>query len=137
LAVRWAAFEPRVRTAVAIGPYAQLSSAVLNVRREYAPLVPKVCVQAGLKELPSLLKVEPGELDPINVLLRHPVPGLFVAGEDDQLTPPSEVKRLEDAAAAGSRFLVVSKATHEALPFFLKDLAGPMVEWLGRFSPTR
>ena len=130
LALRWEALDQRVRAAVALGPYAELASTILNVRHEYARFIPKCCIQAGLNRLPALLQVEPGELDPLAVLRRHPVTAFFVAGEEDHLTPSSDVKRLQQAAGSQSRFLLVPRATHEALPFFFKELADPVLSWL-------
>ena len=48
LALRWKTVEPRVRTVVAVAPYAGLSNAVLNLRHEYAAWLPKTLIKAGL-----------------------------------------------------------------------------------------
>ena len=42
LALRWKTVEPRVRTVVAITPYAGLSNAVLNLCHEYAGWMPRM-----------------------------------------------------------------------------------------------
>lgn len=130
LALRWKAVEPRVTHVVAVAPYAHLSDVVLNIRREYARWVPSACIQAGLTRLPGLIQVEPTELDPLSVLARDPVVALFVAGAKDRITPTDVVRRLYETAEGGSRFLVVPEATHEAVIYFLDDLAPPVLEWL-------
>jgi pimeloyl-ACP methyl ester carboxylesterase len=136
LALRWKALEPRVTDVVAIAPYAHLSDAVLNIRREYARWVPERIIRAGLKRLPDLIQVEPGELDPLTVLARDPVVALFVAGAEDTITPASEVRRLYEAAEGGSGFLEVPQATHEAVSYFFDDLVPPVLEWFqGRAQP--
>ena len=136
LALRWAAVEPRVHRVVAIAPYAELSRSVLNVRREYAGWIPEACVKAGLNRLPGLLKVEPGELDTTTVLARTPVPALFVAGGLDDIAPVSDVSRLHTLAGSGSPLLVLPEATHESLPYWLDDLADPVLTWLAGTAPA-
>jgi pimeloyl-ACP methyl ester carboxylesterase len=130
LAVRWGAAAPRVRAVVALAPYAELNRAVLNARHEYASFLPRMCVQAGLNKLPSLLQVAPSQLDTTAVLLNHSIAAMFVVGTDDRLTPPSDVSRLDALAAPGSRLLVVPRATHETLPYGFSDLAEPVLAWL-------
>jgi hypothetical protein len=127
--------EPRVRRAVAIAPYAELSASVLNVRREYAPLIPAACVRAGLHNLPRILEVDPGELDTTTLLARTSVPALFVAGGLDAITPVSDVARLHTLAMAGSQIVVIPRATHETLPYWLNELGVPVVNWLAG-TPT-
>jgi pimeloyl-ACP methyl ester carboxylesterase len=134
LALRWRSVEPRVGQVVAIAPYARLSTAILNIRREFAPCLPKPFITAGLRKLPSLLKVEPEELDTLTVLDRHPVDALFVAGANDTISPPAEVRRLRDQSGAGGRFLVIPGATHEALLYFFDDLVPSVLDWLNQSS---
>ncbi len=136
LALRWATVEPRIRRVVAIGPYAELAPAVLNVRRDYAAWIPTACVKAGLHKLPRLLGVDPGELDTTTELGRVPLRALFVAGDQDDITPWSDVSRLHTLAAPGSELLVVPGATHESLPFYLDRLAAPVLNWLATPPPA-
>lgn len=136
LALRWATVESRVLRVVAIAPYAELSRSVLNVRREYAPLIPAACVKAGLNRLPGCLGVPPGELDTTTLLARVPVSALLVAGERDRITPVSDVSRLHTQAAPGSQLVVVPGATHETLPYCLDHLVEPVLLWLAGATPT-
>src|SRR5208282_4634807 len=92
LALRWKTVEPRVRTVMAITPYAGLSNAVLNLGHEYAGWMPQGWIRAGLKKLPSVLEVPAGELDTTTGLMRRPVTALFVAGTEDKITPVSDVQ---------------------------------------------
>jgi pimeloyl-ACP methyl ester carboxylesterase len=135
LALRWKAVESRVWHVVAIAPYAHLADAALNIRREYAPWVPAVCIQAGLKRLPNLLGVDPSQLDPLTVMNQDPVVALFIAGAEDRITPVGEVRRLYESAGAGSRMMVVPAATHEAVLYFLGDLVPPVLDWLSAEGP--
>jgi len=130
LALRWRTKEPRVQSVVAITPYAGLSNAVLNLRSEYAGWMPRCFIQAGLKQLPSVLNTPADELDITTVMARHPVTALLIAGTDDKITPAAEVKRLKTLAAPGSRLILVPGATHEAIPYFFSDLVPPVLSWL-------
>ena len=130
LALRWKSVEPRVDRVVVIAPYARLSTAILNIRREYAAWVPKPFITAGLRRLPSLLNVDPGDLDTLSVLAGHPLVALFVAAANDEITPVDDVRRLHDQAGADSRFLVIPGATHEAVLYFFDDLVPPVLDWL-------
>jgi pimeloyl-ACP methyl ester carboxylesterase len=130
LALRWKTVEPRVRTVVAITPYAGLSNAVLNLCHEYAGWVPRTFLRAGMKKLPSVLEVPAEELDTTTELVRSPVTALFVAAAEDKITPVADVKQLQALAAPGSKLIVVPEATHEAVTYFFADLAPPVLAWL-------
>jgi pimeloyl-ACP methyl ester carboxylesterase len=130
LALRWKTVEPRVRTVVAITPYAGLSNAVLNLCHEYAGWTPRMLLRAGLKKLPSVLEVSADELDTTTGLARSPVAALFVAGTEDRITPVADAEQLQALAAPGSRLIVVPGATHEAVTYFFADLVPPVLAWL-------
>jgi pimeloyl-ACP methyl ester carboxylesterase len=130
LALRWKTVNPRIRAVVAIAPYASLSNAVLNIRREYAELVPKFMVKEGMKRLPSVLQIPATELDTTTVLRRKPVKALFIAGGDDKISPPEEVEKVRALASPGSQLIVVPDATHEALTYYFKELAPAVLPWL-------
>ena len=130
LALRWKAVEPRVRSVVAIAPYADLSRAVLNIRKQNASLVPEFLVKAGLKHLPEVLHADPLDLDLTTVLRRSPVTALLVAGGEDTIAPLDDIRHLRTLSATPSQLLIVPQATHEAVPYFFDDLAEPVVSWL-------
>ena len=130
LALRWKGLDPRVEKVVAIAPYAKLSNAVMNINHDYAGWVPAWLVRAGVKRLPAVLEVQPGELNMDAVLEQHPVPALFIAGANDTIAPPGEVRKLYDLATHGSEWLEVQRATHESLTYFFSDLAQPVIDWL-------
>ena len=130
LALRWKTVDPRMGAVVAIAPYATLSNAVLNIRSEYAGLVPKFMVKEGIKKLPKLLDIQADEFDTTTVLERTPVKALFIAGEDDKIAPVAEVKRVLALASPGSSLVVVPEATHEALTYYFKDLTPVVLQWL-------
>jgi pimeloyl-ACP methyl ester carboxylesterase len=130
LALRWKTVDPRIRSVVAIAPYANLSNTVMNIRREYAGWVPKIMVKAGLKKLPSVLEIPADEFDTTTVLERKPVTALFIAGGGDKIAPVGVVESLYSLALPRSEFIIVPDATHEALTYFFSELAPPVRAWL-------
>lgn len=132
LALRWKSVETRVENVVAIAPYAELSRAILNIRDHNASFVPKILVKAGLKHLPEVLNCDPAQLDTTTVLEKSQLPALFVAGENDNIAPPNDVRRLEALATNSSQLLIVPRASHEALPYFFDRLVQPVLSWLDR-----
>jgi pimeloyl-ACP methyl ester carboxylesterase len=136
LALRWKTEEPRVGNAVAIAPYAVLSNAVINISHEYEGWAPRkltdIFLNAGLKQLPAVLEVKPGELDTTTVLKRNPVRALFIAASDDHIIPLEQVRNLEALAKPGSELLVEPDSMHETVTYFFDDLVPPVVMWLER-----
>jgi pimeloyl-ACP methyl ester carboxylesterase len=130
LALRWKTVNPGIQSVVAIAPYASLSNAVLNIRSDYAGLVPKFMVKEGMERLPSVLQIPASEFDTTTVLRRKPVKALFIAGGDDKISPPQEVEKVRVLAAPGSEFLIVPDATHEALTYYFKELTPAVLLWL-------
>jgi len=130
LALRWKTSEPRVQKVVAIAPYGVLSDAVLNIARDYAKWFPTFFLRAGLKQLPAVLEVQPGDLDITTVLKRHPESALFVAAAQDKIMPLKDVNSLHELADSNSPMVVVPRATHEAVTYFFDDLVPPVTAWL-------
>ena len=132
LALRWQGVDPRIQSAVALAPYASLSNAVLNIRRDYANWVPAWIIRSSLIQLPRVLDLPPAELDTTAALRRRPVCALLVAGADDHIAPVPEVEQLQALLLPGSRLLVVPEATHESLTYYFSDLLEPVLTWLDR-----
>ncbi len=137
LALRWKGVDPRVSHVVAIAPYAVLSNAVLNICHDYAKWLPTGLVKAGLRKLPSVVKVESDQLDPVMVLAGNPVAALFVAGDADKIAPPKDVQELFGKSASDSELIVIPQATHEALPYYFDELAPWVMAWLERQNGGR
>ncbi len=136
LALRWKTTDPRVGKVVAIAPYGMLSNAVMNICQDYAGLLPKVFIRAGLKQLPVVLGVQSDDLDTTTVLSRHPVSALFVTGTKDDIIPPEEIRASLKLALPDSKLIIVPGATHEALPYCFDELVPPVLEWLGEAYPN-
>jgi len=130
MALRWKMAEPRIDKVIAFAPYAGLSNTVMNIRQDYAAWLPKVLVKAGLKKLPAVLGTSAAELDTTTALTKCPVIALFVAGTDDTISPPADVRQLYALAKPGSKLIVVPEATHETLTYYFADLVSSVLTWL-------
>lgn len=130
LALRLKTVDPQLGSVVAIAPFATLSNAVLNIREQYCDWVPAWMVRSGIRKLPSLLDIPANEFNTTTVLRRKPVRALFIAGAEDKIAPPAEVKEVQALALPGSEFIVVPEATHEALTYYFKDLLPVVLPWL-------
>ncbi len=129
IALRWAAADPRVKTVVAMAPYARLSTAMEGIRQTYAKWVPAMWVQAAAKDLPGLLAESGDALDTTSIAGRIRVPVLFVAGGRDVVAPVGDVRELQWSVVADSKMVVLEEAIHESLPYDFQRL-GPVVrEW--------
>lgn len=135
LALRWKATDPRVGRVVAIAPYVVLSNAVMNICHDYAGILPKAFIRAGLEQLPVVLGVQSDDLDTTTVLSRNPVMALFVTGTKDDVIPPAEIRELFKTALPGSELIVVPGATHETVPYQFNELAAPVMAWLNEARP--
>ena len=136
LALRWQTIDPRVASVVAVAPYAVLSNAVMNICRDYAGLLPRFVIRAGLKELPAMLGVPGDELDTTTIVTRHPATALFITATEDEVIPPAEVRSLFAVALPGSELIVVPGATHETVPYRFAELVPPVLAWLDKNKPA-
>lgn len=130
LVLRWAAVDPAIERAVALGSFAEFRPAMERLRREYAAWVPAFLVRGAARWLPKLLQVEPEALDTVSAVRGQDVKAFLVAATEDVITPPEDSQELRRILGAGSEMLVVGPATHENLPYLL-DQHGPAIrEWL-------
>ena len=128
--LRWAATDSRVKTAVALAPYAQLRDAALNIRQEYSPWFPECISRSGVQALPGYLGLSPVELDPTAWLERTPVTALFIVGLEDKITPPLDSSRLRTRAKPDSSTLFVPGANHETVPYVFDPVLTATAAWL-------
>ncbi|MFN0066006.1 MAG: alpha/beta hydrolase [Limisphaerales bacterium] len=132
LALRWAGQDTRLGAVVAVTPYAELATAALNIRDEYARWIPRGWAVSGARHLPEALGVDEAELNPAAVLAARPVRALFIAGGGDRIAPAADVERLAAFAAPGSEVILVPDAGHEAAAYFFDELRGPVTAWFDR-----
>jgi len=130
LALRWAATDPRIAAVVALAPYAELESAILGVRDDYAAGLPRGWVRAAARRLPALLDVPPEGLDTSSVMDGLTTPVLLIAAGHDGIAPPPAVGRLARLCAGPVKYLVLPSAYHESLPYHFQELEAFVLTWL-------
>jgi pimeloyl-ACP methyl ester carboxylesterase len=130
LALRWKITDPRVERVVSMSPYADLPTAIENIRQQYARWIPKFFIAAGTRHLPELLQTEAAELNPSCWVNESLSDVLFVAGGADTIATLDQVQRLHRLSGSGNEVMVIKNAAHETLPFYLDDLAEPVTHWL-------
>ncbi len=130
LALRWAASNPAIHSAVALAPYPRLGAAAERMRADFAPAFPSFLLRQAMASIPRSLAVPPQVLDTIASLPPRPPRALLVASDADVIAPPRDVEELHAACRHGSALMVVHGVSHEELMLRL-DLAGDTVErWL-------
>ncbi|MBE7502281.1 MAG: alpha/beta fold hydrolase [Verrucomicrobiales bacterium] len=134
MALRWGAVDPRVKAVVALAPYAELGTAILAIRDEYARWLPRRLVQAAARRLPGELAVPPASLDTEPFVTRSITPTLLVAAGHDPIAPPLTVGRLARLCAGPVKYLAVMAARHETLPYHLDELREPVLGWLEAYA---
>ncbi len=130
LALRWQAEDPGIVGSVALGAYAEFVPAALRLRDDYARWVPRGWVRRAAEKVPGLLGVAPERMDTLHEIRGRGLRAFLVASSDDVVTPPEDSEALRAGLGAGSVFLVVGGATHEALPYAFADHGRRIVEWL-------
>jgi pimeloyl-ACP methyl ester carboxylesterase len=132
IALRWAATDARVRSVVAISPYARLATAMEGIRQSYAAWVPAGWVKSAAQHLPAVLGVPPEALDTVGVLAAHPITALFVAGGHDVVAPLADVRELQHLSGPASELIELPLAIHEVVPFDFDRLGPPVRDWFAR-----
>lgn len=142
LALRWAASDSRLAAVIAFAPYAELEPAILGIRDDYAPWLPRGWVRAAARRLPDLLEVRPESLDTSAHLDGLTTPTLLVAAGHDGIAPPPAVGRLARLCAGPVKYVTLDEAQHENLPYHFGELRALVFEWLEAYcrnghSPVR
>lgn len=130
VALKWKLDEPRVRTTVAISPYARLGDAIEGLRQDYAAWLPAWLLRGASQRMPALVGAGDQGLDPVDWMRRHPEVVLLVAGGDDDVAPPKAVRDILRAAAPDSSMVEVDGVSHEILPFRFDALRKPITDHL-------
>lgn len=133
LALRWAADDPRVRAVVAMAPYAEFGPAAVGLRDEYVSWLPAGWARSIAYWLPRLLAVPGDGLDTTPFVERSRVATFFIAAGHDPIAPAPTVARLARLAPGPVQYRAVLSARHETLPYKLRELRTPVLEWLDTY----
>jgi pimeloyl-ACP methyl ester carboxylesterase len=130
-----AARDPRVKTAVAVSPFASVREVVRDYQSNYlrGPLkwLPDSWFQSALDDAGRISRFDPDRTGPENSIRLGSAPLLLIHGDADRQVPLRHSQKLEELAGARAKLVVVPGATHDSV------LSRPVVEretldWLAR-----
>jgi len=130
-----AARDPRVRTAIAVSPFASVREVVRDYQANYlrGPLkwLPDSWFQAALDDAGRISSFDPDRAGPENSIAGGSAPLLLLHGDADQQVRLRHSMRLGALAGARAKLVVVPGATHDSV------LSRPVVKsetlaWLER-----
>ncbi len=129
VALQWAARDARVSAVVAIAPHDEPEPAFARiVKATHAPISPAL-LRGALALVARRLNLRWADLSSAAAVRQLGRPVLFVAGNEDAISPVKEVKSLEQAAPTGSRILVVPGANTMAVGNSFANLSAPVKAW--------
>lgn len=119
VAIDLAASDPRVRSIVAVSPFASLRAVVGDYRNKYLPaalsFVPDTWFQQAVSGAGWLTSFDPDASAPIENIAASTAT-LLIHGDADTQVPLRHSQQLERAAAGRAQLLVLRGATHDAMP---------------------
>ncbi len=138
VALQWAAIDPRVKTVIALAPFAEMSDEADYLLRRHNPSISP----GRLAHIKRLVEEE-GELviaqvSPLKAVRQRAIPIYLVHGARDEVIPVAESRRLFEAAAGPVVFEKVPEAGHlDLLPKLDDDFLKRTLQWFGAYAaPT-
>lgn len=114
-----AARDPRVKTAIAVSPFASVREVVRDYQSNYlrGPLkwLPDSWFQAALDEAGRISSFDPDRAGPENSITRGSAPLLLIHGDADRQVRLRHSRRLEALAGSRAKLVVVPHATHDSV----------------------
>ena len=129
LALQWAARDARVKTVVAIAPYNRPEEAFVRFAKEMKVPVSARALEAALGLVASKLELNWADLSGEKAARRISEPVLLIGGEKDMISPPADLLEIKQAAAAGTKVLLIPEANHFVIGFWFHEIAEPVKEW--------
>jgi len=129
LALHWMAQDSNISTAVAIAPYDDPPMTFGRVARAARTPVTERSLAKGFALAERKLGIRWADWAGGAAARKLRTPVLLIGGGRDAISPPSELRRLADAAPAGSKLLLMEEATHDILPFWFEGVETPVKEW--------
>jgi alpha-beta hydrolase superfamily lysophospholipase len=137
VALEWAQFDPRVRTIIALAPYATLrDEADYLYARATPPLSPD-----RIDQIETAIQKEGhfriDDVRPLATVKQRPLPLYLVRGDEDTVIPPAESDRLFTAATGPVVLQRVPHTGHEDLVDALgKEFLSRAVAWMNAYVPA-
>jgi pimeloyl-ACP methyl ester carboxylesterase len=136
LALYWAARDPRVKTVVAIAAYNDPEKAIPRLAKDLKLPFSQEKVRQAATIAEARLGIKWSDWTGAAAIRRIHEPIFFVGAGKDTISPPEDLELFKQIAPPGSQSLSVSEANHEAIGFWLHDLAGPVKSWFQEHLPA-
>jgi pimeloyl-ACP methyl ester carboxylesterase len=120
VAIGLAAADPRVRSVVAVSPFASLREVIKDYRRKYLPratnVVPDSWFQHAVSSAAWVIGFDPDRSAPAATIGASLASTLLIHGDADTQVPLRHSRALLRAAAGRARLVVLPGGTHDSLP---------------------
>lgn len=120
VAIDLAAADPRVRSVVAVSPFASLREVIRDYRRKYLPaatsVVPDSWLQQAVTSAAWAIGFDPDRSAPASNIGASLAPTLLIHGDADTQVPLRHSRALLRAAAGRARLVVLPGGTHDSMP---------------------
>lgn len=133
IGLEFAAVDPRVRTVVALAPFASAASGIMELARalypDYASHISNQRFRSAFAIGAERGSFSWAETDTAKSVAALDRPVLLIHGSADDWISPENSRRLYRVAEAGSRLLFVPGETHVSLPLHVEAIAAPVCAW--------
>ncbi len=133
LALMWAARDPRVETVVAMAPYNHPEEALVRFAQAMKIPVGRKTLNAAMHVSAAKLDLNWSELSGEFAMRHLAQPVLFVGGDKDTVSPPSDLESLQELASGPTKRIMIADANHFVIGFCFEQLAGPITAWLNEY----
>jgi len=115
-AIQLAARDPRIRSVVAVAPFATLHVAVHSYARLLGLgfILPKEMIGRAVEDAGQIGHFQPSEASPLQAIQQTEARILLIHGTADWKIPPSSSQQLHSAAPHHSRLILVENAGHDS-----------------------
>jgi len=116
-AIQFAAHDPRVRSVVAVAPFATLHGAVHSYARLFgmAFILPRATIDRAVEDAGEIGHFLPSEASPLRAIGQTSARVLLIHGEADWKIPLRSSQQLHAAAPNRSRLIVLKGAGHDSI----------------------
>lgn len=119
VAIDLASRDPRVRSVVAVSPFASLREVIRDYRRKYLPrlsFLPDAWFQRAVDDAAWFVGFDPDLSAPVKSIRASLAPTLLIHGDADTQVPLRHSQALARAAPGRAKLIVLHGGTHDSMP---------------------
>ena len=129
IGLHWAAHDPRVATVVAIAPYNRPDEAIVRCAKALKISIPDRIARKALARASTTLDLKWTDWSGEAAIMHIKRPMLLIGASKDTICPPEDIATMSEAAANGSKSIVIPEANHQVLGMWLHQLSEPVTSW--------